>query len=56
MPAQLKEKVSGVEHRSEHDPVGHLIRQEKCTLAPPVEWSCSFVCHLHISLDSDDKN
>ena len=56
MPAQLKGKVSGEEHRSEHDPIDHLVRQEKCILAPPVKWSCSFVCQLHISLDSVDEN
>jgi hypothetical protein len=28
----------------------------KYILAPPVEWSCSFVCHLHISLNLVDEN
>ena len=37
MLAQLKGKVAGEEHSSEHDPIDHLVHQEKCILAPPVK-------------------
>ena len=56
MPAQLKEKVSAEEHRSEHDPIDHLVCQEKCILIPPVTWSGSFVCQLHMPSNSVDEN
>ena len=32
MPAQLKGKVSDEEHRSEQDPIDHLVRREKYIL------------------------
>ena len=56
MPTQLKGKVSDEEHRSEQNPIDHLVRREKYILTPLVTWSCSFVCQLHISLDSVDEN
>ena len=56
MLAQLKRKVVGEEHSFEHDPIDHLVHQEKCILAPLVKGSGSFVCQLHMTSDSVEEN